>query len=88
MPAAAIACAVGALAVFVFLHTGARADGLCVREGAAVPDGLSWWPPGVRCSGGEPAHSKTELDPVVLLAVPGLAVLLFGGAALVGAPRR
>lgn len=75
------------LAAFVFLHTGSRAAELCARDGAAVPDGLSWWPPGARCAGGEPVGTTTKLDPVVGLAVPGIALLVFGGAALVESPR-
>lgn len=82
--ATALACAVGGIAVFLFLHTGSRAASLCARDGAAVPSGLSLWPPGTHCSGGEPVVSTTRFDPVTGLAVPGIAMLVFGGAALFG----
>ncbi|RKQ84836.1 hypothetical protein C8N24_6466 [Solirubrobacter pauli] len=86
-----VALAIGlvcVLATFLFLHTGSRAAELCARDGAAVPDGLSWWPPGARCAGGEPVRATTRFDPVAGLAVPGIALLAFGAAALVESPRR
>lgn len=83
-----LVCVVGVLGTFLFLHTGSRAAELCARDGAAVPDGLSWWPPGARCAGGEPVATTTKLDPLVGLVVPGIALLAFGGAALSGSRGR
>jgi hypothetical protein len=81
MRVASVVCVLGVIAVFVFLHTGARADALCARDGASVPDGLSWLPPGTHCSGGLPVRTVTKFDPLVILAIPGIAVLVFGAAA-------
>ena len=85
--ATGLACVVGVVAVFLWFHTGARAADLCARDGAAVPSGVSWWPPGARCSGGEPVRTTTTFDPVVGLAIPGIVLLAFGAAALIGTRR-
>jgi hypothetical protein len=77
----AIVCLVTAGA-FLFLHTGARASALCERDGAAVSDGLSAWPPGTRCSGGLPVVTRVKFDETVLFVIPAIALLAFGGAAL------
>jgi hypothetical protein len=70
--------------VFVFAHTGSRAAELCARGGSAVPDGLSLWPPGARCSGGEPLHTSTRFNEIIVLAVPAIAMMVFGAAAIGG----
>jgi hypothetical protein len=65
------------VALFVFMHSGARAESLCADAGFSPPAGLSWWPPGARCSGGEPGFASVRFDPACLLAVP--IVLLRAG---------
>ena len=85
---AAIICFVVTAGAFVFLHTGSRASALCERDGAAVADGLSAWPPGARCSGGEPVRIASEFDATVLLVVPSVALLAFGGAAIARPGRQ
>jgi hypothetical protein len=80
----AVCVVVAALVVFVFAHTGSRAAELCARDGSAVPDGLSLWPPGARCSGGEPVHTSTRFNEIVVLAVPTVAMMVFGAAAIGG----
>ena len=77
-------CVAITVAVFVFAHTGSRAAALCARDGSAVPDGLSPWPPGVRCSGGEPQHTSTRFDAIVILGIPGVVMVVFGAAAIGG----
>jgi hypothetical protein len=57
---------------FVFLHTSERADGVCMRERFVWADGVSLWPPGTRCTFGEPARTDVLVNPwlaVVLLAI-------------------
>jgi hypothetical protein len=78
----AVICLLATVGVFVFLHTGSRASNLCARDGSVVPEGLSAWPPGARCSGGEPVRADTKFDTTVLLVVPGIALLAFGAAAI------
>lgn len=72
------ALAAGAVAVaFVFLHTGARADDVCERGRFVPADGLSLWPPGARCSFGEPATTDVLVNEwlalVVVAIVAGMA---------------
>jgi hypothetical protein len=64
-------------AAFVFLHTGARADAVCERERFVPTDGLSLWPPGMRCSFGEPEQTDVLINPwwLGLLLVVALAIL-------------
>lgn len=83
-----VLCVLAVVAAFVFIHSGSRADALCAREGAAVPDGLSLLPPGVRCSGGEPVQTVTRFDPIVVLATPGFLLLVLGASALIGEARK
>jgi len=66
------------VAVFVFMHSGARAESLCADAGFSPPAGLSWWPPGARCSGGEPGYESVRFDPSFLLAVPVVYFALAG----------
>jgi hypothetical protein len=75
------------VAAFLLLHTGSRAAALCERDGSALADGLSLWPPGTRCSGGEPVVTVTRFDVTVVLLVPAAALLVFGAAALREATR-
>jgi hypothetical protein len=71
------------VASFAFWHSGARADGLCERERFVGSGALSAWPPGARCTYGEPATSDTLLNPwffgtllLVLLLAMGLGELM------------
>jgi len=73
---------------FVLLHTGARASALCARDGAAVPDGLSLWPPGTRCAGGEPVRTNVKFDTSVLFVIPSVTLLAFGAAAIARPAQR
>jgi hypothetical protein len=69
---------------FLFLHTGERADAVCMSERFVTADGVSLWPPGTRCTYGEPASTDVLVNwwlGVVLGAV------LVGSAAVVVAPR-
>jgi hypothetical protein len=63
---------VAVVAAFVFWHTGGRADAVCMREAFVPADELSWWPPGVRCTYGEPASSELRLN---FWLVPTLLVM-------------
>jgi hypothetical protein len=38
----------------------------------------------VRCSGGEPVHTSTQFDAIVVVAIPGVAMVVFGAAAIGG----
>ena len=68
-----IAVGAGIAAVaFVFLHTGARADGVCRRERFVPADGLSLWPPGARCSFGEPQTTDVLVNPWLALVVAAI----------------
>jgi len=66
---------------FVFLHTGARADDVCERERFVPADGLSLWPPGARCSFGEPQKTDVLINPWLALVV---VAMLVGMAATYG----
>jgi hypothetical protein len=86
----AIVFVIAVAGLFAFMHSGSRAAALCERDGGSFAEGLSLWPPGARCSGGEPERTWTTVAPEVPLAIPGVALLVFGGAAIAGwgAPRR
>jgi hypothetical protein len=66
---------------FLFLHTGEPADGVCMRERFVSADGLSLWPPGTRCTFGEPPRTDVLVNawlglvlvPVVVGCAVGLA---------------
>jgi hypothetical protein len=66
--------------VFLFLQTGERAHGVCMSERFAAADGVSLWPPGVRCTFGEPARTDVLVNPwlglVLVTLVAGSAVSL------------
>jgi hypothetical protein len=65
---------VALVAAFVFLHTGARASATCRRE-RFVPGGdLSLWPPGVRCTYGEPAVSDVVISGWFWLAATAIVI--------------
>jgi hypothetical protein len=51
------------VATFVFWHSGGRAAALCERELFVSSGSLSLWPPGARCTYGEPAVHDTVLNP-------------------------
>jgi hypothetical protein len=73
-------------AIFVLGHSGARATATCSELGAALPDGISLWPPGVRCTGGEPAVQVVRLNgKFVVLTLAAMALLVGAG---VRATRR
>ena len=80
---------VGAVIVggmFVLGHSGDRAAATCEGLGAALPDGISLWPPGVRCVGGEPAAEVVRLNGTFLVLTLAVTALL--GVAGVLAGRR
>jgi hypothetical protein len=65
---------------FLFLHTGVRADGLCEPQRFVPADGVSLWPPGTRCTYGEPPRTDVLFHPwlalLLLAAIAGGAVAL------------
>jgi len=71
----ALLVAVGA---FVFWHTGGRGGALCERVRFVPGSDLSLWPPGARCSWGEPASSGVFINPWFLgtLLVLGMFIAL------------
>ena len=73
-------CAVAAL--FVFLHTGGRTGSTCLSTGAGLPDGISLWPPGTVCSGGEPETRTVRFHPAFPFAAAAAALVLFGALRL------
>jgi hypothetical protein len=75
LAAAAAACVV---ALFAFMHSGARAGSICAEHGlaSAVP-AFSWWPPGARCIGGTDEGDVVELNPAFLIALPALYFAVF-----------
>lgn len=78
IPVAAIVVVL--VAAFAYMHSGARADKLCAGKGFPASGSLSLWPPGARCTGGEPEIEQTAFDPVFIL--PAVAILLLGAGAL------
>ena len=78
----------GAVLIFALMHSGSRATTLCEGEGFSGTGSFSWWPPGARCVGGQPAIEKTVLDPAFFLAAGALTLILFGAAALASPARR
>jgi hypothetical protein len=68
---------------FAFWHSGARANSLCEHERFVSAGPMSIWPPGTRCTFGEPATTDTLLNPwfvwtllVVLVVAFALGELL------------
>ena len=71
------ACVLVVAAAFAYMHTGARAERLCNTHGFSGTGSLSAWPPGARCTGGEPRIEATYFDPVFIL--PAIVILMLGG---------
>jgi hypothetical protein len=66
-------CALLLASAFVFLHTGERADSVCMSDRFVTADGVSLWPPGARCTFGEPSRTDVLLNPWFALAmIPAL----------------
>jgi hypothetical protein len=68
------------VAGFVFWHTGGRASGVCAREVFVGGGDLSLWPPGTRCTYGEPALHSTYISPWFV----GTSIVLLPAAILAG----
>ena len=87
--AVALCSLVVLVGAFLFLHSGARAAAVCER-GRFVPSGsLSLWPPGARCTYGEPAIASTlSNDWFWVVAVAVVIVLGAGATALASGPPR
>ena len=68
------ACLLVAVGAFVWLHTGAPGDATCERSRFVDSDGFSAWPPGARCSYGEPAHLDVVVNGWFAAVVGGLVV--------------
>ena len=64
---------------FAFLHSGARAAALCERERFVHSGELSLWPPGARCSYGEPEIQDILINPWFGMAIIAVALLLLVG---------
>jgi hypothetical protein len=72
-----------ALAAFVWLHSGGPADAACERSRFVPSSGFSAWPPGARCSYGEPVRTDVVLNGWFAAVAGVLALgLLFARAAL------
>jgi hypothetical protein len=69
------------------MHSGARAAGLCLRERFVGDGALSFWPPGARCTFGEPAIQDTVIDPRLVTAALS-TLLILGTAAIATGPRK
>jgi hypothetical protein len=74
------------VAAFLLLHTGGRADGVCERGRFVPADGVSFWPPGTRCTFGEPSRTDVLVNPWLGLVL--VAVLAGGAVGLRGDPAR
>jgi hypothetical protein len=68
------------VASFVFWHSGGRAAALCLRERFVSSGSLSAWPPGARCTFGEPELHSTLVNPWFVGTIFVLAPLAFLGA--------
>jgi hypothetical protein len=68
------ACLLTAVGAFVWLHTGAFGDASCERSRFVDSDGFSAWPPGARCSYGEPVRTDVGLNGWFAAVVGVLAV--------------
>ena len=71
---AAAVCVAAGVVAFVLLHTGGPGDATCLRSRFVNANGFSSWPPGVRCTYGEPARTDVLVNGwfagvVVLLGV-------------------
>ena len=70
--------------MFVLGHSGDRAAATCEELGAASPDGLSLWPPGVSCVGGEPTAEVVRLNGTFVVLTLAVTALLGVAGVLVG----
>lgn len=78
--ALALVCAVALGGLFVLTHSGDSAAATCEELGAALPDGMSLWPVGVRCTGGNPTVEVVRLNGTFLtLALAATAGLILTG---------
>jgi hypothetical protein len=82
-----IAAACLLIAAFVWLHTGALGDSTCERA-RFVPSssGFSVWPPGVRCTYGEPARTDVVVNGWFAVVL-GVVLVVFAVAGAIS-PRR
>lgn len=72
----AAACLLVAVAAFVLLHSGTIGDTACERSRFVSSDGFSAWPPGARCSYGEPARTDVIVNGWFAAVVGVLVVVL------------
>jgi uncharacterized Zn-binding protein involved in type VI secretion len=70
------ACSIVLAGAFVWLHAGAPDDATCERSRFVDSDGFSAWPPGARCSYGEPRQTDVIVNGWFAAVVGGLAVAL------------
>ena len=76
-----------AAALLVFFHTGERAEDLCGDQGFAS-GGISLWPPGSECFGGEPTIEATRFDFAVAMVLVAFVWPLQGLILWAAADRR
>jgi hypothetical protein len=62
LPLVAAAGLVMAVGAFVVLHSGAPGDATCERSRFVPSSGFSAWPPGARCSFGEPVRTDVIVN--------------------------
>ncbi len=75
--------AIGVFAsAFVYMHSGPRAENLCAGKGFSGTGAFSLWPPGARCTGGEPAIEQVAFDPIFILPAVAILLLISGALAL------
>jgi hypothetical protein len=72
----AAACLFVAVGAFAWLHTGAPGDAACERSRFVGSDGFSAWPPGARCSYGEPVRTDVIVNEW-FVAVVGVLLMVF-----------
>jgi hypothetical protein len=58
----ATACVAVAGFAFVWLHSGAPGDATCEQSRFVPSSGFSAWPPGARCSYGEPVRTDVIVN--------------------------
>jgi hypothetical protein len=76
-------------ALFVFMHTGARAVEACGGEGSYRTGGVSYWPPGTECAGPAPPASTIVVfnGGYVVVLLLGSFVALLAGALVMSRAR-
>jgi hypothetical protein len=91
LAAAAAASVLVAVAAFVWLHSGAPGDATCERARFVPSSGFSAWPPGARCSYGEPVRTDVIVNAwfAAVLGVLALGLVAARGALMsrAAAPR-